>query len=335
MFRALMIESIEGVTRAAIRELSDEQLPAGEVLVDVEFSSLNYKDGLAVTGKGKVIRGELPFVPGIDLAGTVVESASPRCQPGQKVLATGWGLGEKHWGGYAGRARVRAEWLHRVPEPLTTRDTMVLGTAGLTAMLSVLALERAGVTPGKGELVVTGASGGVGSISVALLARRGFKVVASTGSAEAHEMLRALGAARIIGRDELPAAADKALDSSRWGGAIDTVGGTTLSGIVAQLAAHGAVAVCGNAGGHELHTTVYPLILRGISILGIDSNTAPSDLRDQAWRRLALDVDRAALARIDAGTISLEQVPARAEDITGGRVNGRIVVDPRTTGRWI
>lgn len=329
MFRALMIESTDGEARAIVRELSEDQLPAGEVLVEVEFSSLNYKDGLAVTGKGKVIRGELPFIPGIDLAGTVIESDAPELRPGQKVLATGWGLGEKHWGGYAGWARLRSEWVLPIPEPLTTRDVMVIGTAGLTAMLSVLALERSGVVPGSGEVVVTGASGGVGSVAVALLSRRGFAAVASTGSGEAHEMLRALGAARTIGRDELPSAADKPLDSARWSGAIDTVGGATLAGILAQLAAHGAVAVCGNAGGHELRTTVYPLILRGVSILGIDSNTAPANLREQAWARLAADLDRETLGIIDAGTISLDEVPAHAEKITRGRVNGRLVVDPR------
>ena len=328
-FRALMIESTDGETRAVVRELSDDQLPPGDVLVDVEFSSLNYKDGLAVTGKGKIIRGGLPFVPGIDLAGTVIESRSSRFRAGQRVLATGWGLGEKHWGGYAGRARVRSEWTVSIPESLSTRDAMVLGTAGLTAMLSVLALERSGVSPAGGEVVVTGASGGVGSIAIALLARGGFTVVASTGSPEAHELLSALGASRMIGRDELPSAADRPLDSARWSGAIDTVGGATLAGILTQLATHGAVAVCGNAGGHELHTTVYPLILRGISILGIDSNTVPMEHREEAWGRLAADLDPERLRRIDAGTIALDEVAARAEEITRGAVNGRIVVDPR------
>lgn len=329
MFRALMIESTDGETRAVVRELTDDQLPDGDVLVEVEFSSLNYKDGLAVSGKGKIIRGELPFVPGIDLAGTVIESRAPQFRPGQKVLATGWGLGEKHWGGYGERARLRSEWVLPLPEPLTTREAMVIGTAGLTAMLSVLALERSGVVPGKGEVVVTGASGGVGSVSVALLSRAGFAAVASTGSGEAHELLRTLGATRIIGRDEIPSAADKPLDSARWGGAIDSVGGTTLAGILSQLATHGVVAVCGNAGGHELRTTVYPLILRGISILGIDSNHAPVAQREEAWRRLAADLNPEQLRRIDAGTIALGEVPEHADRITRGLVNGRLVVDPR------
>jgi acrylyl-CoA reductase (NADPH) len=327
MFRALMVDrSGSGVT-AEVRSLELDQLPPGDVLVSVEYSSLNYKDGLAVTGRGKIIRGELPFVPGIDLAGVVEESASSDFSPGDRVAVTGWGIGEKHWGGYAQRARVRPEWIVPLPASLSTHDAMVVGTAGLTAMIAVMELEAHGVEPGGKEVVVTGASGGVGSMAVALLAKRGFSVVASTGGADAHPLLVSLGASDIIDRYELPSAAGRSLDTARWAGAIDTVGGATLAGILAQLELHGSVAACGNAGGHELQTTVFPFILRGINLLGIDSNTAPAVLRREAWDRLAAELTPEDFRTIESGLCRLEEIPGYAAEITEGKINGRVVVD--------
>lgn len=327
MFHALVLDQRDGAIEAKVRELDVDDLPPGDTLIDVDYSSINYKDGLAVTGKGQIIRGSFPFVPGIDLAGTIRSSDDPELPPGRKVLVTGWRIGEMHWGGYSQKARVRSEWIVPLPDGLTTREAMILGTAGLTSMFAVMALESHGAQPGEGEVVVTGATGGVGSIAVALLAKRGFRVVASTGSREAEDFLRFLGAGRIIDRSELPAAAAKPLGSARWMGAIDTAGGATLAGILAQLSPHMSVAACGNASGSDLSTTVYPFILRGVNLLGIDSNMAPMAQRRVAWQRLATDLSKETLQRIEAGVAGLSELPSKCEEITEGRVDGRIVVD--------
>lgn len=327
MFKALMLDRQNDALIAEIREIAIDDLPAGDVLIDVEYSSLNFKDGLAVTGKGKVIRSGFPFVPGIDLAGTVAASDVADVSRGDRVVVTGWGIGEAHWGGYAQKARVRSAWIIPIPDSLSTHRAMTLGTAGVTAMIALMHLENHGARPGGGEILVTGASGGVGSIAIALLAGRGFQVVASTGSHDADDWLRSLGASEIIDRSLLPQAAAKPLASARWQAAIDTVGGATLAGILPQLQLHGSVAACGNAGGAELQTTVYPFILRGVNLLGVDSNTAPREQRLIAWHRLSADLPEAALERIESEVIALGDLPARCRDISEGRIRGRVVVD--------
>lgn len=323
--RALVLDKTDDGVAADVRELEEAQLPEGDVLVRVAYSSLNYKDGLAVTGKGKVVRGDYPFIPGIDLVGTVETSESGDYAPGDEVIVTGWGIGEEHWGGYAQKQRVRSEWLVPLPEGMTPKEAMAIGTAGFTAMLAVMALEARDVRPGSGEVVVTGASGGVGSIAVAILGRLGYDVVASTGSETAHGYLKGLGAARIIHRDELGQGPRRPLDSARWAGGIDTVGSATLAAMLSQTSRHGSVAACGLAGGSELNTTVFPFILRGVSLLGIDSNTCPADVRRTAWGRLARDLPKEALAALTQ-TIPLTDVPAMSEEILKGHVQGRVVV---------
>ncbi|ARA92889.1 oxidoreductase [Rhodothermaceae bacterium RA] len=329
MFNALLVDHTDSTRTARVQALEASDLPEGDVEVEVLYSSLNYKDALAVTGRGKIIRGDFPFVPGIDLVGRVVASEVPEVAPGDVVIQTGWGLGETHWGGYAGRQRVWARHLVPLPEGLTPLDAMVIGTAGFTAMLAVQTLEEHGVTPDRGEVVVTGASGGVGSFAVALLARAGYHVVASTGSASAHTYLTRLGATRIIPRDTLGQGPQRPLDSARWAGAVDAVGGATLAAILSTLDRHGCVAACGLAGGAELHTTVFPFILRGVVLAGIDSNTCPNDRRRQIWKRLAEAVSEDLREQILARIISLEAVPEASEAVLAGRVQGRIVVDPR------
>lgn len=327
MFNALVLDEAGDRLAAAVRSLTTSDLPEGDVLVAVQYSSLNYKDGLAVTGKGKIIRGSYPFVPGIDLVGTVVASQSPQFAEGDVVVGTGWGLGELHWGGYSQQQRLRSDWLVPLPAGLSPKAAMVVGTAGLTAMLSVLALEAHGIGPDRGEVVVTGASGGVGSMAVALLGALGYTVVASTGSAAAHDYLRGLGAARVIDREELGRGPARPMDSARWAGAVDAVGGETLAAILSQLDRHGCVAACGLAGGASLQTTVFPFILRGVSLLGIDSNTCPNDLRRTAWERIAGTLSAETLDRMTAGVISLGEVPEASERILRGGVQGRLVVD--------
>src|SRR5690606_38055092 len=258
MFRALVLHREDGAVRPALEEVDESRLPEGDVLIDVAYSSLNYKDGLAVTDRGKIVRADYPFVPGIDLAGTVAESASPDFRPGDGVILTGWGTGEDRWGGFAERARARAEHLVRLPDGMSPKEAMLVGTAGFTAMLSVMALEEMGVAPEAGDVVVTGASGGVGSTAVALLARAGYRVVASTGTASAHDYLEELGAAEVIGREVLGAGPRRPLDTGRWAGAVDAVGGDTLAAILSQTKRHGCVAACGLAGSHALNTTVFP-----------------------------------------------------------------------------
>lgn len=324
-FRALVVDQQHGKTRATLAEVPVAGLPEGDTVIAVAYSSINYKDGLAVTGKGKIIR-RFPMIPGIDLAGTVVETQSGLVARGEQVVLTGWGIGEERWGGYGALARARSEWLVPLPEGLSARQAMTIGTAGLTAALCLLELEERGLTPEKGEVVVTGAGGGVGSIAIALLARNGFRVVASTGRPELHDYLRSLGASEIIDRSVLSSSSENPLESARWAGAIDTVGSTTLAGLMRGMAPGSSIAVCGLAGGSELHTTVFPLILRGVSLIGIETSRSPMERRRIAWARLAHDLDPATLDRI--GQVApLADVPHLAEDILNGRVRGRVVVD--------
>ena len=330
MFRALVLDQADGALTPEIRHLDQDDLPEEEVLVSVIYSSLNYKDALAVTGKGKIIRGTYPFVPGIDLVGRIEASEVPAFNEGDRVILTGGGLGEKTWGGYSQRQRIPAQWLVPLPEAMTPLRAMEMGTAGFTAMLAVITLEENGLAPDQGEVVVTGASGGVGSIAVALLAGLGYTVVASSGSEDASVYLRELGAARIIHRDDLGQGPKRPLESARWAAAVDTVGGDTLAAILSTLDRHGCVAVCGNAGGHQLNTTVFPFILRGVSLLGIDSNTASYERRCEVWKRLVRDLPKPAQDLVLADIIHLDQVPAFSEEMLKGRIRGRVVVDVNT-----
>lgn len=324
MFKALILNQIEGKTTAEVRQIDVASLPAGEVLVDVAYSSLNYKDGLAVTGTGKIIRS-FPMVPGIDFAGTVVESASDRFQPGDAVILTGWGVGERHWGGYAQKARVKADWLVPMPQGLDAKKAMIIGTAGFTAMLCVMTLEEAGVKPDSGKVLVTGAAGGVGSVSVLLLAQRGYHVVAVTGRPETQEFLTALGAKEFISREVMQEPA-RPLESQQWAGAVDVVGGDILARILAEMDYGGTVAACGLANSHELHTTVMPFILRNVSLRGVDSVSCPLERRTRAWERLAALLPESAYTDIGC-TVALEEVPQAARDIIAGKIQGRMLVD--------
>ena len=328
--RALLLTTPPDGLAATVTDVPEADLPSGDVRIDVSHSSLNYKDGLAVTGRGKIVRAPFPFVPGIDLVGTVTSSASDRWRPGDAVILTGWGTGEDRWGGFADTASASADHLVRRPDGLTPAWTMALGTAGFTAMLAVMALEHAGVAPGDGPVVVTGASGGVGSVATALLAAAGYTVHAATGTATAHETLRRLGAVEIVSRADLETPPGKGLGPARWAGAVDSVGGTTLATLLATTQRRGAVAACGLAGGAGLTTTVFPFILRGVTLAGIDSNTSPRDEREGAWARLAAAVAAGALDGLDVATISLDEVPAWSEKIVRGATVGRVVVDVRS-----
>ena len=324
-FRALLVDHEQGQTKAVVAQVPLSDMPGGDTVIAVTYSSINYKDGLAVKGLGKVIR-KFPMIPGIDLAGTVVETQSSIVQRGEQVILTGWGIGEDRWGGYAALARARSEWLIPMPEGLKAKGAMTIGTAGLTAALCLMELEGRGLEPASGEVVVTGAGGGVGSIAVALLAANGYRVVASTGRPELNDYLRSLGASEVIERAVLSAASEKPLESARWAGAIDTVGSTTLAGLMRTMAPGSSIGVCGVAGGNELHTTVFPLILRGIRLIGIETSRSPMERRRVAWARLARDLDPAALDKI--GQIApLADVPRLAEEILDGRIRGRVVVD--------
>ncbi|MDX1438960.1 MAG: MDR family oxidoreductase [Rubricoccaceae bacterium] len=324
--KALILHKEGDDVRPVIEDVDESRLPDGDVLIDVAYSSLNYKDGLAVTNKGKIIRGEFPFVPGIDLAGTVAHSDSPHWKSGDQVILTGWSTGEARWGGFAERARASGEHLVRLPEGMSLKDAMLVGTAGVTAMLSVLALEEMHVTPEMGPVVVTGASGGVGSTAVALLARAGYKVAASTGTASAREYLRALGAAEIVDRSELEGPPSNPMGAARWAGAVDCVGGSTLANIIAHTMRHGCVAACGLAASHKLETTVFPFILRGVVLYGIDSNTADPEKRELAWGRLAEAVGHGAFSGVEE-VIGLDDVIAYSDKIVRGETRGRVVVD--------
>jgi acrylyl-CoA reductase (NADPH) len=323
-FRALVVREEGGARSVKLEELAPGELPQGDVTIAVRYSSLNYKDGLAVTGKGKVLR-KLPMVPGIDLAGTVLESATSGLRPGDEVLVTGYGIGEATFGGYAGLARVRGEWVLPLPRGLTARRAMAVGTAGFTAALCVDALVDAGVKPGGREVVVTGAAGGVGSVAVALLAKAGFRVAASTGRPEEHAFLERLGATRIVPRAELAKPPGKPLEAETWAGGVDAVGGAVLGTVLRQTAYDGAVAACGLAGGTDLPVSVLPFILRGVRLLGVESVMASRDRRERAWARVARDLSPDLLDALTT-EISLADVPAWSEKILAGQVRGRAVV---------
>lgn len=324
MFNAILVEQTGQQGRAAITQLETASLPAGNVLVRVEWSTLNYKDALAITGKGAVVR-RFPMVPGIDLAGVVEHSEHPEWTAGDRVLLNGWGIGEEHWGGLAQYARVDGEWLTRLPPSLSSHQAMAIGTAGYTAMLSVLALERHGLTPDRGEVLVTGANGGVGSYAIALLAARGYHVVAATGRPQESAFLERLGAAEIIDRSDL-SKPGKPLARARWFAAIDSVGSHTLANLCAMTRPDGLIAACGLAQGMDFPATVAPFILRGISLLGINSVTRPAEEREHAWARLAEDIDPALLGEISRD-IRLSDTLDAAEQLLEGTIRGRLVVD--------
>jgi acrylyl-CoA reductase (NADPH) len=325
MFRALVLHEEGGKIAPRIEAVDEARLPAGEVTVAVECSTLNYKDGMILQGLGRLVR-HYPHIPGIDFAGTVEHSASPDLKPGDPVILTGWRVGEIQWGGYAEKARVPAAYLVRRPAKLNARQAMAIGTAGFTAMLAVVALERHGLRPGDGDVLVTGAAGGVGSVAVTLLSRLGHRVIASTGRPDQRDYLTELGAADLINRALLVEKPSRPLDSERWAGAIDAVGGNTLATILTQLKYRASVAACGLAGGSDLPATVIPFLLRGVNLLGIDSVMCPRDERIAAWQRLAQDLP---LDKLDGmtRTVPLSALPDLAPQILAGRVRGRIVVD--------
>jgi len=331
MFSALVLDRTRDDQSVEIRTLRSDQLPdTGDeaVTIDVLYSSLNYKDALAVTGAGHIIRGEYPIVPGIDLVGRVLDSQSGDFEAGDHVIGTGWELGEVVWGGYTQRARVDGHKLVPLPTALTPRQAMIAGTAGLTAMLSVMALEEHDVNPDDGEVVVTGATGGVGSLALTLLDALGYELVASSGS-DAREYLRRRGADRIVSSAAFEEGPDRPLESGKWAGAVDAVGGSTLATLIAQLQRHGSVAAFGNAAGADLETSVFPFILRGVNLLGIDSNTCPNARRRRAWQRLASILDDEDFEAVHARTISLEAVPDASRALLEEGVRGRVLVDLR------
>ena len=324
MFSAISIAKADAGYQATLRELDDSELPDGDVTVRVSYSGLNYKDALAITGKAPVVR-RFPMVPGIDLAGVVEHSDSPSYAPGDRVLVNGWGIGETHWGGLAQRARVSADWLVPVPDAISERQAMSIGTAGYTAMLSLMTLESHGLTTDSGDVLVTGANGGVGGFAIALLACGGYSVVASTGRPAEADYLRRLGAMTIIDRTEL-SEPGRPLGKERWAAAIDSVGSHTLANACAGTKAGGAVAACGNAQGMDLPATVAPFILRGVSLLGINSVTQPRDKRVAAWNRLADELDLDLLPAMSR-EVGLSEALSVADDLLDGRIRGRIVVD--------
>jgi acrylyl-CoA reductase (NADPH) len=322
-FKAIRIDKADKGTTAALTQFDEAELMDGDVTVRVEWSTLNYKDGLALTGKAPVVR-RFPMIAGIDFAGTVEASSHPQWKAGDKVVCTGWGMGETHLGAYAEKARVKGDWLVALPQGLSARDAMAIGTAGFTAMLSVLALERHGLSPKSGPVVVTGAAGGVGSVATAVLSKLGYHVIASTGRAAEADYLKHIGAAEIIDRNELSGAA-KPIAKERWAGGVDSVGSTTLANLLSMTKYGGAIAACGLAGGLDLPSSVAPFILRGVCLLGIDSVMCPIEPRKAAWQRLASDLDRAKLTEI-THEISLDDVPQWGAKILAGEVRGRIVV---------
>jgi acrylyl-CoA reductase (NADPH) len=322
-FKAIRIDKADKAQTAALVDFDESELMEGDVTVRVEWSTVNYKDGLALTGKAPVVR-RYPMIPGIDFVGMVETSAHPEWKPGDRVILNGWGVGEKHLGGYAEKARVNGDWLVPVPAGMTGRETMAIGTAGYTAMLAVMALEHHGVAPGRGPVVVTGAAGGVGSVAVAILAKLGYQVVASTGRSQEADYLKGLGAAEVIDRAELSGQA-RALGKERWAGGIDSVGSTTLANLLSMTSYGGAVAACGLAGGMDLPGSVAPFILRAVSLLGIDSVMCPQPIRREAWKRLASDLDRGKLQAMTS-EIALPEVLDAGGKIMEGRVRGRIVV---------
>ena len=326
-FKALIVDVVDGETTASVLELGQDALPEGEVTVAVAYSSLNYKDGLAVTGAAKVLRSH-PLVPGIDLSGTVIESNAPDFKAGDVIIVTGNEIGEKHWGGFTQKTRVKAGWPVPLPAGLTLKQAMIIGTGGLTAMLSVMALEEHGLTPDdKREVVVTGAAGGVGSMAVAILGKLGYNVVASTGRAEAHDYLRSLGAKDFIDRNVLATPSKRPLERERWAAAVDAVGGDTTAGLLLTMARGGSIALSGNAGGIALNTNVLPFILRGVNLLGIDSNFCPTQRRQIAWSRLADLLSGDMLEAMTHQEVTLAGIPVLSQEILQGKIRGRVVVN--------
>ena len=323
MFKAIRIDKADKGTTATLTQFDEADLMEGDVTVGVDWSTLNYKDGLALTGKAPVVR-RFPMIPGIDLAGTVEQSSHPQWKAGDKVICNGWGMGETHLGAYAGKARVKGDWLVCLPDGMSAREAMAIGTAGYTAMLAVLALEQHGLTPVHGPIVVTGAAGGVGSVATAVLSKLGYHVIASTGRMSEAGYLRNLGASEVIDRNELAGPA-KPLGRERWAGGIDSVGSSTLANLLSMTKYRGAIAACGLAGGMDLPSSVAPFILRGVCLLGIDSVMCPIELRKVAWKRLASDLDSAKLAEI-THEIGLGEVMEAGSRILAGQVRGRIVV---------
>ena len=322
-FKAIRIDKADKGTTTQLAQFDDAELMEGDVTVRVEWSTLNYKDGLALTGKAPVVR-RFPMIAGIDFAGTVEASSHPAWKAGDKVVCTGWGMGETHLGAYAEKARVKGDWLVALPQGLSARDAMAIGTAGFTAMLSVLALEKHGISPKSGPVVVTGAAGGVGSVATAVLSKLGYHVIASTGRASESDYLKEIGAAEVIDRNELSGAA-KPLAKERWAGGVDSVGSTTLANLLSMTKYGGAIAACGLAAGMDLPSSVAPFILRGVCLLGIDSVMCPIEPRKAAWQRLASDLDRTKLSEITT-EIPLDEVPEWGAKILAGQVRGRIVV---------
>lgn len=322
--KAILIEKDDAGYRSTLKEIADSDLPEGDVLVAVEYTGLNYKDSLAITGKSPIVRS-FPMIPGVDFAGTVIESTHASYRAGDKVIMGGWGVGELHWGGLAQKARVKGDWLTPLPKNLTTRQAMTIGTAGLTAALCVDVLEQRGVTPDKGEVVVSGASGGVGSVAVALLAKRGFNVVALSGKLEEAEYLKAQGATSVLDRHTLPLT-PRPLEKERWAGVVDTLGSHTLATLCAQTKYYGVVAACGLAQGADFPASVMPFILRGITLQGVESVYAPLAARVAAWNRLAGDLSPEFFARMER-VVSLEEALAAAELQVNSRTRGRVVVD--------
>ena len=325
-FKAIVIDKADTGQTVRLTDFDEKDLMDGDVTVRVEWSTVNYKDGLAITGKAPVVR-RFPMIAGVDFAGTVESSTHPKWKPGDQVVHNGWGLGETHLGAYAEKARVKGDWLVRRPVGISARDAMAIGTAGYTAMLAVMALERAGIDPSRGPVIVTGAAGGVGSVAVALLAKLGYTVAASTGRTEEAAYLKSLGASEIINRSELTGS-PRPLAKERWAGGIDAVGSTTLANVLSMTRYDGAVAACGLASGMDLPTTVAPFILRGVSLIGIDSVMCPLPQREAAWRRLEADLDRGKIAAM-ANEIGLDDVIAAGRRIVEGKVRGRIVVKIR------
>ena len=323
-FKALVLRQEDGKTVSSLEQLTINDLPEGDVLLSVDYSSINYKDSLAVTGTGKIVR-TWPMVPGIDLTGTIIESTANSYKPGEKVLLTGWSVGEQYWGGYSQVQRVKSKWLIPLPKSLDGKTAMAIGTAGLTAMLCVMALEDAGIKPDTGPVVVTGAGGGVGSVAVAILSHLGYHVTAVSGRTSTHDYLKKLGAKDIISREEMAKPA-RALEKQRWAGAVDTVGDTILARVLAETDYNGAVAACGLAGGFNLPTTVMPFILRNVRLQGVDSVMCPNKKRQTAWKRLAQELPESALNEINK-IVSLEEVKQVAEDMLAGKIQGRTVVD--------
>lgn len=324
MFKGVLIEKDEKGYRATLSQIDESQLPEGDVTVKVQYSTLNYKDGLAVTGKASVVRS-FPMVPGIDFVGTVEDSAHPDYKVGDSVVLNGWGVGEKHWGGLAQKARVNGDWLVQLPDKLDPRQAMAIGTAGYTAMLCVLMLERHGVTPDKGEIIVTGASGGVGSVAVALLSKLGYQVAAVTGRVSESEYLKSLGASEILDRKDF-SEPGRPLAKERWAGAIDTAGSHVLANVCASTRYRGVVTACGLAGGMDFPSSVAPFILRGVTLVGVDSVMCPREDRLEAWQRLAQDLDPQKL-ELAASEVSLSEAIETAKGFLDGKVRGRVVVD--------